>query len=108
VLCLELGQETVAVGEDGAEDAAARGQEVGHVGAAQGVHDLAAVAVGDDDAGAAKDGELLGEVGGLDVDLGQQVADRARAGLEQLEDAEVFKWAGRLPLCRTSTWVARG
>jgi hypothetical protein len=88
VVGLEFGQEAVAVGEDGAEDAAAGRQQVGHVGGAQGVHDLAAVAVGDDHARAAEDSQLLGEVGGLDVDRGQQVADRTRTGLEQFEGAD--------------------
>lgn len=83
----QLAQQAFTVREQVGEKTASRAHQVVDVRRTERVEDGRPFPRGDDDSRAAKHGELLGEVRGLDLDLGQQLVDGTRASLKQLEDA---------------------
>lgn len=84
----QFGKEFALAGQEFGEDTAGRAQEFGDVTTGKRIVDGRAVARRDDDSGTAQDRELLGQVGRLDVDLGEEFAYGHRTALQELQNAD--------------------
>ncbi len=75
-------------GQHGGERSPGRLEQGPHLGHGDGIGHLSVIPTRHDEQGAAQDGQLLGQVARLDVDLREQLVDGMLALAEQLEDPD--------------------
>src|SRR5450631_292119 len=93
---LQIPQQIHLVGEQPGEHLAGKQQQLGHVFGGDRVDHVVPLLAGHHHAGPAQDGELLGQVRGLEPELGHQLANRVLTLGQQLQDSNSCRVSQRL------------